>query len=96
MEFKERLTVFNLISIIVMFGISMTLSPLASAVESEKSASSTLTSTISASRWRINDIQIRGLQRLPVSQIFGALPFDQGDLVKLGEAKAIIDTADMV
>jgi len=29
----------------------------------------------------IQDIQIRGLQRLPVSQIFGALPFSQGDRV---------------
>ncbi|HBF09818.1 MAG: outer membrane protein assembly factor BamA [Pseudomonadota bacterium] len=30
---------------------------------------------------KIKDIQVRGLQRLPVSQIFGALPFTQGDTV---------------
>lgn len=38
-------------------------------------------SSLNALALTLSDIQVRGLQRLPVSQVFGVLPFSQGDTI---------------
>ena len=44
----------------------------------------------SSKEFRVEDIQIQGLQRMPASRVFAAIAIDQGDMVGASQASKIV------